>query len=76
MMTDEEALAALKAGETLTYGIHGRNLEVIAFFADLEAKGLITTSDISRPQETRREARWNTVGSQVGIPTSEIRQIR
>lgn len=61
-MTDKEALEALKAGETLTYGINGRNLEVMAFFADLEAKGLITTKNISSSQETRREARWKNNG--------------
>lgn len=57
-MTDEEIVAALKRGETLTFGCHGRNTEVMDFMADLERKGLIETRDLGLSQETRREAKW------------------
>ena len=57
-MTDAQILAALKAGEVLTFGCHGRNTEVMDFMADLEKRGLIETKDMGLDQETRREARW------------------
>ncbi len=57
-MTNEQAIAALKSGETLTFGCNGRNIEVMEFMADLERQGLIETRDIFLSQETRREAKW------------------
>ena len=57
-MTDEEIVAALKRGETLTFGCNGRNTEVMNFMADLEQQCLIETRDMGLSQETRREAKW------------------
>ncbi|XAI95583.1 hypothetical protein [Nostoc phage Nsp-JY21] len=57
-MTDQQIIDALKSGETLTFGCHGRNGDVMALMADLETRGLIVTRDIGLSQETRREARW------------------
>ena len=57
-MTDEQIIDALKAGETLNFGMHGRNMEVIELMAKLEREGKIETKDVSLSQETRREAKW------------------
>ncbi len=57
-MTDEQILAHLKAGNVANYGMHGRNMEVVNFIADLEARGLVKTRDASSSQETRREVWW------------------
>lgn len=57
-MTDREIIQALKNGNELTFGMHGRNSEVMALMADLEQRGLIVTEDASLSQETRRSARW------------------
>lgn len=61
-MDDAQIIAALKAGEVLHYGMHGRNLEVMNLMADLEARGLIETWDYSSSQETRRAAKWRADG--------------
>ncbi len=57
-MTNEQVIAALKSGETVTFGCNGRNTEVMEFMADLERKCLIETWDMGLSQETRREAKW------------------
>jgi hypothetical protein len=57
-MTDAEIIKYLKAGEVLTFGVHGHNEEVMAFMARLEKEGKIETWDASLSQETRRSARW------------------
>jgi len=57
-VTDADIISALKAGETLTFGCHGRNGEVMALMAGLEEQGLIETWELGLSQETRRGARW------------------
>ena len=57
-MTDEEIIDYLKSGGKPTFGLHGRNAEVMALMADLEARGLIRTEDASLSQETRLRAIW------------------
>ena len=57
-MTDEQIISALKAGETLNFGLHGRNTEVMDLMHKLETEGKIETWDVSGSQETRRAARW------------------
>lgn len=59
-MTDEQIIEHLKAGETLTFGVNGRNTEIMALMGRLEGQGLIVTEDCSLSQETRRSARWVT----------------
>ncbi len=57
-MTDQEIIDFLKSGGQPTFGINGRNGEIMALMADLEKRGLIRTEDASLPQETRRRAVW------------------
>jgi hypothetical protein len=57
-MTDEEIIAALKSGETVNYGVHGRNMEVISLIDGLLWEGLVKVEDVSSSQETRYAARW------------------
>lgn len=57
-MTDEQIIEHLKSGETLTFGVNGRNAEVMELMADLERQGKIETWDDSLSQETRRAAKW------------------
>jgi len=57
-MTDDQIIDAMKAGETVNYGLHGRNQSVMDLMARLEREGKIETWDVSGSQETRRAARW------------------
>ena len=57
-MTDQEIIDFLKSGGKPTFGMNGRNGEVMALMADLEARGSIRTEDASLSQETRRRAIW------------------
>ena len=57
-MTDDQIIDALKSGETLTFGLHGHNSEIMELMADLEKRNLIRTEDASLDQETRRAAFW------------------
>ena len=57
-MTDEQIIASLQQGDHLTFGLHGRNFEVMDLMAKMERAGLIRTDDDSLSQETRREAEW------------------
>ncbi|HMT45548.1 MAG TPA: hypothetical protein PKE59_00375 [Novosphingobium sp.] len=40
-MTDEQIISALKAGETMTFGCHGRNGEVMSLMAGLEKQAAV-----------------------------------
>lgn len=69
-MTDEQIIEYLKAGETLNFGLHGRNTDVMELMARLEDEGKIETWDVSLSQETRRAAKWigcKTCGERVGF---------
>jgi hypothetical protein len=57
-MTDEQILERLKSGEVANYAVHGYNLNVVNFIADLEERGLVQARDASSSQETRREVWW------------------
>lgn len=57
-MTNEQIIATLKTGETVTFGLNGRNMDVVDFMANLELTGFITTEDCSTSQESRRSAKW------------------
>jgi hypothetical protein len=57
-MTDDQIIAHLKSGETLTFGCHGRNRDVLDLMGRLESQGAIETWDASLSQETRRSAKW------------------
>lgn len=57
-MSDEEIIQAMKSGEIVNFGLHGRNQSVITLMAKLEREGKIETWDVSTSQETRRAARW------------------
>tara|TARA_R100001132_G_C3214865_1_gene56113 strand:+ start:149 stop:337 length:189 start_codon:yes stop_codon:yes gene_type:complete len=57
-MTDEQIIAALKAGETLTFGCNGHNSEVMELMAGLHERGFIELEDMGLEQETRMTARW------------------
>lgn len=57
-MTDDEIITFLKSGGEPTYGIHGRNAEVMELMQGLELRKLIVTQDASLSQETRRSAKW------------------
>ncbi|WP_370281584.1 hypothetical protein [Pseudooceanicola sp.] len=57
-MTDAEIITCLQKGERPTYGMHGRNIEVMNLMASMEKAGLIRTADASLSQETRRSAVW------------------
>lgn len=57
-MTDEQIIEALKSGEVCTFGMNGRNMDVINLMARLEREGKIETWDVSLSQETRRAAKW------------------
>ncbi|MCE6957726.1 hypothetical protein LAZ40_01455 [Cereibacter sphaeroides] len=67
-MTDQEIIEALKAGEELNFGCHGRNGEIMALMADLEQQGLIETWDLGLSQETRRGARWIGPKDEMEVP--------
>lgn len=62
-MTDEQIIAHLKAGKTLTFGCNGSNTEVMDLISGLELDGKVITEDVSLSQETRRSARWATATS-------------
>lgn len=57
-MTDPEIIKFLQDGGRPTFGMHGRNMEVINLMASMEKTGLIRTEDASISQETRRRAVW------------------
>ena len=57
-MTDDEIISDLQEGYRLTFGVHGRNMEVVDLMARLEKAGLIRTEDLGLSQETRRGAIW------------------
>ena len=57
-MSNQEIIKSLIEGHSLNYGVHGRNMDIVEFMADLERHGLITITDVSLSQETRYEARW------------------
>jgi len=57
-MTDEEIIELLKSGETLNFGCHGRNEEIMSLMHRLEREGLIETEYMGLSQETRRTAKW------------------
>ena len=46
-MTDLEIIKSLQAGENLTFGVHGRNLEVIDLMHRMKVAGLVKTEDAS-----------------------------
>lgn len=57
-VTDAEIITCLQEGDRPTYGMHGRNMEVINLMVSMEKAGLIRTEDASLSQETRRRAVW------------------
>lgn len=57
-MTDAEIVSCLQRGNRPTYGVHGRNMEVVTLMSRMEESGLIRTEDASLSQETRRRAIW------------------
>ncbi|QDP53932.1 MAG: hypothetical protein GOVbin2937_9 [Prokaryotic dsDNA virus sp.] len=57
-MTDLDIIKALQDGDRPTFGIHGRNMEVMGLMSRMEEAGLISTDDASLSQETRRRAIW------------------
>ena len=57
-MTDAEIITCMQQGHRPTYGMHGRNTEVMDLMASMEKAGLIRTEDASISQETRRRAVW------------------
>ena len=57
-MTDPEIIRFLQEGGRPTFGVHGRNMEVINLIASMERADLIRTEDASLSQETRRRAVW------------------
>ena len=57
-MTDLEIITFLQEGGRPTFGMHGRNMEVMDLMARMERAGLINTEDASLSQETRRRAVW------------------
>lgn len=58
IMTDPEIIKFLQEGGLPTFGMHGRNMEVINLMDSMEKAGLIRTDDASLSQETRRSAVW------------------
>lgn len=65
-MSDDEIIAALKSGDTLNFGCHGRNSDVMSLISRLERDGLVRTWDISGSQETRRAVKWIEKGPDHG----------
>ena len=57
-MTDDQIISAMRSGETVNFGMNGRNQSVMDLMAMLEREGKIKTWDVSGSQETRRAACW------------------
>ena len=75
-MTDEEIITYLQKGGELTFGMHGRNAEVMNLMADMEKAGLIRTEDASLSQETRRRAVWVADGRRSTPPESILASLK
>jgi len=70
-MTDAEIIAALKEGDELNFGCHGRNTDVLELMQKLEKRGLVQTWDMSTEQETRRNAKWiGPIDAQIALTES------